>query len=343
MFSIAFSTLADRLNDNKEIQNALRLSELLEVESLDTIINYDGYHVRCIIQEAETQHIGLNLFNDEIKESVDKEMLDYVETSLLADILGVELSSCKNYTFYSGDRTDLKNVTPDTPCTISNLNSRFLSFEWDCSNNKTLRLDVPISYEYANYRNRGDMENDLVNRIKTSNLKRVNETIVDNKALKKYKNGIYYLQGRHYLDREINRNVYFFMDSVPTIIKSSKFPAESISNIFIYPSSNNELINVEITVLKHELGNIEKFLTPLYNILAVCEADGCLPYWGLEDYSNGELTGSLFLYNWEQGYTHILKVQCTPSEVLNDTGTIKARASLYVPTNNISSLFDPIQ
>lgn len=75
--------------------------------------------------------------------------------------------------------------------------------------------------------------------------------------------------------------------------------------------------------------------------LAYCEEEGCVPFWGVEKFHNGKLEGALFIYNQDQGYDHVLKIDCIPQEVIEGKGSITARASLFVPTNNVNNLFQP--
>lgn len=42
-----------------------------------------------------------------------------------------------------------------------------------------------------------------------------------------------------------------------------------------------------------------------------------------------------------QGYDHVFSIECKPEDVIDGNGTIKARASLYIPTNNVDNLFQP--
>lgn len=334
-------SLANRYSDNEEILLKLNPEELVCLEDCDTIINFEQYAVRLIRTGNQTEHIGINLFSNEAKISTDKEMLDFVETALLAKLLGVEINGNTDFLFFGGDITTLQAINQETPCKISNLNSRFLSFEWNIGDDNVLRMDVPLSYYNAKGRNRGDIEDDFIMKIKNSDLKRVVNFASETKSLEPYGEGMYISPGQQYLKEEINRNLYFKGDATPKLILTPEYPLESISNLFISPNAVDSIVNIEVTVLKHEFGEKDTFITSLENLLASCEADGCLPYWGIEEFNEGYLAGTLFLYNWKQGYDHVFKIECDPNEVLNGTGMIKARASLFIPTNNIETLFDP--
>lgn len=335
-----FPILANSHKNNQDLLIALGNSDLSELESCDTTFNYLGYHVRLIKNDSEIRHLGLSLFNYDLKANIDKEMLDFVETALLAKILDVELSRNSDFIFHKGSIKELSNVSPETPCKISNLNSRVLSFEWKLNPKNVLRLDVPISYESFNEGNRSEIEDKLIKNIKSSNLIRTPKEESFRTQRQPYGEDLYVVLGTTYLNPEINRNIYILGDSIIQPVWSIDYPTESISNLFLYPSKKYGLNDVEITVLKHEYGEKEIFNTNIENLLAVCEENGCIPYWGLESYDGTTLSGSLFLYNWKHGYDHILKIECYPTEIITGHGIIKARASLFIPTNNIQTLFE---
>ena len=120
-------------------------------------------------------------------------------------------------------------------------------------------------------------------------------------------------------------------------------PMFGVANLFICPSElyGNQKLNV--TVLKHKYGEKETFTITVDQLLAYAEKTGCLPFWGMERFEDGRLEGSLFLYNRIQGYDHVFKVVCTPADVIGGAGEIEARASLFVPTNNVQNLYAPYQ
>ena len=338
---LPFNLMANSHTDNQALLIALENPDLSEMESCDTTFKHLGYHLRLIMHDSEIEHIGLNLFNDDLKASIDKEMLDFVEATLLAKILDVELTTNSDFIFYNGGIESLRKVSTETPCKISNLNSRFLSFEWELNPAKTLRLDVPVSYQSFHEGNRSEIEDKLINKIKGSKLIRVPNEESSRIQRQPYGEDLYVLPGSTYLNPEINRNIYILHDSIIQPVWSIDYPAESISNLFLFPSKKYGSNDIEITVLKHEYGEKETFNTNIENLLAECEKDGCIPYWGLESYDGNTLFGSLFLYNWKHGYDHVLKIECCPSDIIDGNGTIRARASLFIPTNNIDTLYEP--
>lgn len=160
--------------------------------------------------------------------------------------------------------------------------------------------------------------------------------------LEPYADNLYVLPGDSYLNKEITRNVYLVVaEDAVSPVWSDTLPAESMANLFVYPFDGYPRVNVDVTVLKHEYGQKETVTTPLDCLIATCESDGCKAFWGVEKIEDGMLQGSLFMYNPTKNYDHVFKIECRPADVIAGKGRIKARASLFVPTDNVHNLYAP--
>lgn len=303
----------------------------------DTVINVDGYSVRIIRDNGEDVFTGLNLFSPDLKESVDKDLLGRIE----ADLYKMFLQAAKDKTVITkitkGKKTDFKSITPATPCTVKTANAKNMVVEWSI-NGKPLAVAIPISYETAKGSNRSETENQLIKKIKQSNGKR-KSLHIDKTNLESYGENLFILPGGSYQNKNITRNVYLNSELKP--VWDAKYLSESIANFFLFPSDTYGNIQMDLTVLKHEYGEKETLSIPVVNVLSEMESEGCVSYWGVERLNNGILEGALFFFNPTQGYDHVLKIECNPEEIINGEGIIKARASLYIPTNNVDNLNAP--
>lgn len=303
----------------------------------DTILSVDGYSVRLIRANGEDVFSGLNLFSQEMKESVDKDLLGRIEADLYKIILLKSNAKDVVTKIVKGKLTDFKSITPESPCIVKTSNAKNMIVEWSI-NGKAIEVTIPISYETAKGNNRNDTENLLIKKIKQSDGKRISFQI-DKTNLESYGENLFVLPGGSYQNKEITRNIY--LDSELEPIWDNKYPNESLANIFIFPSDKYCDIQMDLTVLKHEYGEKETVTIPVLNVLSEMENEGCVSYWGVERRKNGILEGALFFYNPIQGYDHVLKIECNPEDVINGNGKIKARASLYIPTNNVDNLNTP--
>lgn len=303
----------------------------------DTVLNINGYSVRLIRENGEDLFSGLNLFSHDMKESADKDLLSRIEADLYNIILQESDDKDIMSKIVKGKLSDFKSLTPETPCTVNTSNAKNMTVEWSV-NGKTLEVAIPVSYETAKGNNRSETENLLIRKFKQSNGKR-KSLHIDKMNLESYGESLFVLPGGSYQNKAITRNVYLDSELMP--VWDTKYPNESLANIFVFPSDKYIDIQMDLTVLKHEYGEKEIVSIPVLNVLSVMENEGCVSYWGVERVNNGILEGALFFYNPKQGYDHVLKIECNPEDVINGKGKITARASLYVPTNNVDNLNAP--
>lgn len=309
-----------------------------DTANCDTIVDYNGYKVHIVKTGGQVAHYGLNLFNDEVKKSMGKDILNRIENGLL----NLSLSKDKDdvsVMIVSGDLKILKNITPETSHSITNSNSRDLTVEW-VTDKGNVKVSMPLNYQSIKGGSRTDIEQTFISNIKKQKKQR-SMVPFNLETAEPYGEDTYIIPGYSYQNKDITRNIYLTNDSVVTPIWDVNFPLESIANLFICPNDCYGNIELNITVLKHEYGEQERFAVSLDRFLAYCEEEGCVPFWGVEKFNNGKIEGALFLYNQGQGYDHVLKIDCEPNAVIEDKGSINARASLFVPTNNVNNLFQP--
>lgn len=188
-------------------------------------------------------------------------------------------------------------------------------------------------------RGRGEAEDRLIEQIRKSDGRRSTAFEIQEERLSPYGEELFVLPGQTYQNREITRNVY--LDASLSPVWDLSHPSESIANLFLFPSGIYGDVEMEMTVLKHEYGEKEVLEVQVGQALAAFEQEGCLPYWGIERMEGGKLEGALFLYNPWEGYDHVLKIECSPEEIISGAGIVKARASLYIPANNVDNLHAP--
>lgn len=309
----------------------------------DTLVNVDGYNVHIICEDGLVSQIGLNLFSDDMKNSMDRSLLEFIETALLAKILNEDKGSFENLKIAEGTLSDFKGIDYQSPYTLTAVDSKDWALEWDLGNKKIV-LSLPIGYDIIQEGSRGEIENEFIKKLQAKkNTERKSFRNYSHEELKRYGEDLYFLPGDTYISKDINRNTIFEKEDSISFkpVWNISHPVESIGNMMIYPSSIYSNPILDVTILKHEYGETENIEITLNKFIAICENEGCIPFWGVENFDGEKLQGALFLYNPFQGYDHVLKIECKPEEIINGTGKIKGRASLYIPTNNVHNLFSP--
>ena len=322
-----------------QLINQETLIQFPESDNCDTICNIKGYEVRIIKDRGEISHIGLNLFTDEMKRSTDKSLLDFVEEALLAKVLNVKNNVYDRLVISKGVLTDFSSLSSQSDYYLNNSNSKSMTIEWPLSD-RCVSVTMPLNYDVLSSGSREEIENDFITKIKNFKGSRFSFEPIDTTKLEAYGENKYLYPSRCYQHRLITRNVYLNCEDLNPVIDSES-PEEAIANLFIFPMEIADSLPVDLTILKHEYGEKETLTVPLAQLLAACEDDGCEAYWGTEKFEDGVLRGAVFLINRFRGFDHIIKIECTPEEILNKRGAIKASASLFIPTNNVQNLYAP--
>ena len=334
------SVYASRQNDLLEIYSALKNELKISGQDIDTVVKYKNYDLHVIIKKNNVQHMGVNLFSDSMKKSYDKEIMDYIEFSLLSKILGIEISGNNDLKVSHGSLNDFKDINPMTPCVISDTYSNNLLIEWELPGNQSLQLEVPISYENIKGGSRGEIENQFIDKLRNSASSRRQTIELDIDKMIPYGKELYVVPGESYINPEISRNVYFLFREEFSPVWDCQYPLESMSNFFILSSDIEKSTDLSLTFIKHDYGKNENLSTCMENFMAVCENDGCVPFWGVESFDGQKLVGSLFMVNRNHEYNHIIKIECEPYKVIEGKGRVMARVNLFVPTNNTKSIFE---
>lgn len=283
----------------------------------------------------------LNLFSEDDKAYCGKAMLEYIEAALYRRTLG-ETPEDDRLSILQGEISDFKKINASTPYSIRNTNARTLTVEWEVDGHAVI-VSLPVGYDTASGGlSRAEVENNFIAKLRDGSVRRLRFEGFSADTLKPYSDSLYILPGESYQIDEINRNVYFSKGEKGfSPIWDAGMLQESVADMFIYPSAVYDDVQLDLIVLKHEYGEKATLELPLNRLLAVCEQEGCIPYWGLEKREGEIIEGSLFLYNEWLGYDHVIKVEMNAADVINGRGKVKARASLYVPTNNVGNLFQP--
>lgn len=306
----------------------------------DTIVDIDGYKVHIVNREGDPIFAGLALFNDEMKNSIDGELLYRVESSLYNMSRDTMSENREPLRIVSGKISDFKNIDSATPCEIHSLNSREMTISWSLDGRKVI-VRMPVSYSVAKIGSRSEIENKFVALLKSGVPHKRGKIVYDVASLQPYGEDKFILPGESYQRMEaINRNVYFESDGEKPVW-DRKYPLESVANLMLLPSDIYESVDVDMTVRKHGYGEKETLKIPLETLLAVCNQDGCIPYWGVDKFDDEKLMGVIFFFNRSQGYSHVVRVECDIDEIFAGKGIIKSIASLYIPTNNVQDLFAP--
>lgn len=153
-------------------------------------------------------------------------------------------------------------------------------------------------------------------------------------------NNLFVLKGETYLIDNVNGDSYLAAGKggEAEFVYDPALPAATIANMVVIGGGYRAML--DLTVAKHRIGELEQFQMPLEALLQYCINEGCKVYWGLKSVAENKLEGTIFFYNAAKGYDHVVRIECYPSLLGDESFTMKAHASLFIPTNNVKDLFE---
>lgn len=188
---------------------------------------------------------------------------------------------------------------------------------------------------------RAEAENRFIERLKSWPGTTVDDWEVDITGAETYRDSMLILPGKNYQIPHVSSTTYHAYDEDGNVypLVDSGFPAESLANIFLLPLDESREIPLDITFITHDYGSKTRIETTVDKFVSLCQSEGCEVYFGVEDIKSSGITCSLFLYNRAKGYDHVVKLDCDPVAVIDGDGAISARVGLYVPADNVESLY----
>ena len=336
----------------KDIANLLSIKEIGDrSEGFYSLPAWEGYPlIMHVNQNRIIDHIGIRLFNREQMQDKDmSSVFDFVERYVLELILikdrtkiASKLNDDKVNLEY-GDFPDLKKITDSLSLEIKQFDTREYRISWtDNVNNRIIyALSFPMYYELMLGMNKIEIENNLEADIKAQayNIK-VQEPVRKENMYFIPQTGYYIKPGEKYILETLNSNLYYTKDSDGTfsLLFDERFPVESLSNLMISDDTEN---NYLLNITQHKYGrNVSEFTVPLKQWIRYCLNGGCVAYFGLESQDEHRIKATVIMENKKPAYNHVLYVVFDKSRLSTPDGTIHATLHAYIPTHNVSDLYN---
>lgn len=213
---------------------------------------------------------------------------------------------------------------------VSLMNESFLLIE----------LSFPASCQLLTGKNLKELETDFVKGLASYNYTPSPSQPV-RKELKKLTGDYYVKTGDTYYIEEINGNLYFEeRNRILHPVFSMDHPAESVFNLFLSEDTPCD-VSVNLTVRQYGLKR-EQMEIPIGSWIAYMRNQGCALYVGIEALETNAVKAYVFAVNTVLKYNHVMNVE-VPNSLLNEgKGKVEGDITLFVPTHNISSLFEEL-
>ena len=110
--------------------------------------------------DGTIEHIGIPLFNDEMRKLLPSPIYDYLEFALLDHKYHINENTLQQQKirFFNGSWADLEKIRPSDRCTIDNRDDKWYIVKWERERLDYLAVVVPIDYELLANSTRKEME-----------------------------------------------------------------------------------------------------------------------------------------------------------------------------------------
>lgn len=303
-------------------------------------INYDGNTFTVNIANKKLTSIHASIFHDNMYGNINRNILNYIEEAYANYLLNANDSRFNDFYFQKGSWKNFKTFNKNTSFTLSNDNSQSYTVTWN-TNDSIVILTFPVGYDKTNKGTRSEIENRYIDGLKHFIVKaprHIPHTTISD--LKQIRDSIYVLPGNTYVINSVSNDSYFTINKKKNqteLIMDAMNPVPTIANMIVI--GNGFEGNLELKISKHEYGKSEIINIPLEAFIQYNITNGCDVFWGLDSFNSNMLKGTIFCYNSNEGYDHIIRIEVNTSQLGSNKLTIKGYASLFVPTNNIQNLF----
>lgn len=204
-----------------------------------------------------------------------------------------------------------------------------------------IEISFPASCQLMTGQNLKQLEDNLFVGLDNYSYRIVDTLTTEISELKPLHDNYYMKPGGAYQIDDINSNLYLInSDGGLQLVFDADHPLESCHNLLLSELSPGE-VSLELVVRKYGLKKEQRTL-PLKLWLSYLKVLGCNIYIGIEEMGTNSIRVAFFAVNNIFKYNHVMNVE-VPYTVFKDRkGTVTGDLNLFVPTHNISALFDEL-
>ena len=334
-----------RTAELKRLTTALGINTMTLTEG-DQIVSAKSIDVHVRLYQGVVTHVGRKLFADEMWMVSKPAILDFLERyflSLQFPASGRPASHMldeDHVKFVRGGTATIATINEDDNFTL-NFSGNHYVVKWTRDDKTIVEVNFPANYQLISGENKADAEKWLQVDVCQGVYADVLPLCPDKSMLKATaQEGYYIMKGNFYLTPQINDNLYFKEEGAEAyaLVNDENFLVESCANIMLQPTPG-EGYTLDVTQNIYGL-NQNTFSIPLNKWISWCKSKDCELFFGIKEIVDGELHGCVIAKSTTMGYNHMLNVAIPLTAVGQGRGDIKAKLYCFIPTDNITNLFD---
>lgn len=319
-------------------QPAFRTAELERLAvtlALDVAPLPEGYShpeakgIRLTVHKTagNVDHIGRQLFSDELRSQSRMPVLDFLERYFLQLKYPPKVKTANmmvrddEFFFVTGSLATVDRILPSDDFSYD-YDQHHYRATWNRNGRAILSVFFPVEFELISGENKIEAENNLMTDVQQTPI----PTRVEQQRL---------VDGATYLSKDFSNRLYRANGS---LVISKRHPVESAANMMLSLEAAKDY-SINITQICYGFKKTV-FSAPLQQWIAFCRNHGCELYFGVEHISDdGNVEAVVLAVNEQENYNHVLTVN-VPSQVIDQRkGAVEARLYPYVPVHNMADLF----
>lgn len=310
-----------------------RLATVLEID--ESQLPADGYQyltskgrqITVCTKDHQVSHIGLKLFDEEMRRLDKSPVLDFLERYFLqlsyspVAMTKMRMVSDDQFRFLKGSLATVSEIRHTDSFSYS-LEHNTYTARWNRAGKNLLEVSFPAEYELISGENKREAEDN----IKADILRTVITVDTVNEAS---------ASGSYYILPEMTSRLYFRNGK---LLESSLHQEQSVANMMLTTATDGNYI-LALTQLSYGFKKTD-FEVPLKQWITFCRNSGCQLYFGVDHVEkDGTVSGLVLAVNEQENYNHVLTVEVPMAVLAQKSGRVEARLYPYIPTHNVKALF----
>jgi hypothetical protein len=309
------------------------LQRLATVLSLNTSLLPEGYShpeakglVLSVHLNGNTiDHIGLQIFADDIRLIGDSPIFDFLERYFLqlkyppTVKTATHMLRDDSFRFVTGSIATIDQLLITDDFSFQYDNHHYTAV-WKRDGQDLLTVSFPVEYELISGENKIEAEENLMTDIMKASVKDQPDNIQQNSS---------------YISDDFTNRLYFQKGQ---LVFNNRHLAETSANMML---STNTKGNFSLNMAQISYGFKKKvFQVPLRQWISFCQKTGCELYFGVDNIdAKSGVSAVVLAVNKAENYNHVLTVTI-PTELFDSCqGVIEARLYPYVPMHNVKNMF----
>ena len=315
---------------------------------LDSVAVVRGKEVHlCTNSQGLVSHIGYRMFNKELMAYYKNHpVFHFVERYLLELDMGldqrgtVQRMHVDQVKLVAGTLNQLRKVTPqmDLSFSVEEIKRKIYRLKWAFDGQEVV-MTIPANAQLILGANAIELEEIFYRQLPKVFALTGDEVIQDWSSADVTRAGDYLIvSGGIYMSNQVRGDIYLTeKGGKRRLFYSPDCPSRSISNIMLTGIFNREL---PLKLALNRYGNkVDSLSVTLQQYIAYCKDERCKLYFGIKRCTDTTLEGTLFAYQEDLAYTHMLSVDIPLAILRDEEAAINATAYVYIPLGHIADQY----